>query len=309
MPRRCLVLRYGRLMIPRRSAPAAAALDLVTLGPLMAITSGSPEIAIGLIDGPVAVNHPDLHDARIRPVGADAGACSSVASAACVHGTFVAGILAARRGSVAPAICPGCTLLVRPIFREIDDQGDLPTAAADDVARAIVECVRAGARIVNLSAATGAPTIRVERSLRDALDLAARRGVLVIAAAGNQRALGSSEITRHPGVVPVVGYALSGRPMEESNFGGSAGRWGIGAPGEGIVSLDAAGNSGPRSGTSFAAAFVTGAVALLWSVFPTIGAGSLRRALSLGPRASVVPPLMDAAGAHALLAGHSPEAI
>ena len=35
-------------------------LDLVRLGPSMARTSGRPEISISLIDGPVALDHPDL---------------------------------------------------------------------------------------------------------------------------------------------------------------------------------------------------------------------------------------------------------
>jgi subtilisin family serine protease len=284
-------------------ASTAAALELVRLGPLMALSSGSAEIGVGLVDGPVAVDQPDLAGANIRPVGDDHSACSRSGSGACVHGTFVAGILAARRGSPAPAICPGCTLLVRPIFRETTADGALPTATPDDVGRAIVECVNTGARIVNLSAATGEPTTRVEQSLRQALDHVARRGALVVAAAGNQAALGSSEITRHPGVMPVVAYDLGGRPMDQSNFGRSLGRWGLGAPGDGIVSLAADGTAAPRAGTSFAAAFVTGAIALLWSLFPTADAGNLRRALAHGfRRTTVIPPLMDAQAAHELLA-------
>ena len=35
-------------------------LDLVKLSQLMQLTSGKPEVVIGLIDGPVAVDHPDL---------------------------------------------------------------------------------------------------------------------------------------------------------------------------------------------------------------------------------------------------------
>jgi hypothetical protein len=35
-----------------------------------------------------------------------------------MHGTFVAGILCAKRGSVALAISPDCTLIIRTIFAE-----------------------------------------------------------------------------------------------------------------------------------------------------------------------------------------------
>lgn len=283
-------------------ASTAAALELVGLGPLTALSSGSADVAVGLVDGPVSVDHPDLAAARIRPVGNDRSACSRLGSAPCAHGTFVAGILVARRGSLAPAICPGCTLLVRPIFRETLADGAPPAASPDDVGHAIVECVDAGARIVNLSAATGVPTTRLEIGLREALDYAARRGAIVIAAAGNQGALGSSEITRHPCVIPVVAYDLRGRPLGQSNFGFSAGRQGLGAPGEGIVSLAAEGTPAPGAGTSLAVAFVTGAFALLWSLFPDADAGRLRRALSHGlRRTTVIPPLMDAQAAYEVL--------
>jgi subtilisin family serine protease len=276
-------------------------LELIRLQGLMGLTSGSADMRIGLIDGPVAIYHPDLGGARIVAL-AGGGVCAKDDSGACSHGTFVAGILAARRGSAAPAICPGCTLLVRPVFRELDDDGSIPAATPDEVGRAIVDCVEGGARIVNLSAAAGAPTTRVETSLSQALNHAAQRGALVVAAAGNQATLGSSAITRHAGVIPVVGYDAARRPMHDTNLGGSAGRRGVGAPGEAIVSLSGAGLA-TRAGTSFATAFVSGTIALLWSLFPDADASRVKSALLGGPRrTSVTPPLLDAEAARAALA-------
>ena len=43
-------------------------LDLVRLKPLMDRTQGRPEVTIGLIDGPVTMDHPDLARARIRHI-------------------------------------------------------------------------------------------------------------------------------------------------------------------------------------------------------------------------------------------------
>ena len=64
------------------------------------------------------------------------------------HGTYVAGILAARRGSGAPAICPGCTLLVRPIFLETaSDNAEMPSATPGRGrrrGRRVRRCGRAG---------------------------------------------------------------------------------------------------------------------------------------------------------------------
>jgi subtilisin family serine protease len=84
---------------------------LVKLDLLMERSSGSSEITIGLIDGPVAIDHPDLVGGQIRVAGTASAACSLSGSIACQHGTFVAGVLMAQRSSSAPAICPGCTLL------------------------------------------------------------------------------------------------------------------------------------------------------------------------------------------------------
>ena len=73
-------------------------LDLVNLRPLMSLTSGRSEIVVGMVDGPVAADHPDLAQPNIQGLPGKMGAaCAQMSSAACVHGTFVAGILSARR--------------------------------------------------------------------------------------------------------------------------------------------------------------------------------------------------------------------
>jgi subtilisin family serine protease len=288
----------------RSESPRPCAyLDLIGLPPLMALTSGRPEISIGLIDGPVVINHPDLAAENIYEVpGKLPGACAGSSDAACAHGTFMAGILLARRGSTAPGICPGCSLLVRPIFAGTASNGQqVPSATPEELAKAIIDVIDLGARIVNLSAALVRASSKSERELEQALDYAMRRGVLVVAAAGNQAALGSSVITRHPWVIPVVAYDLQGRPMSLSNLGASIGRRGLGAPGEEIVSLGATEEPLKMGGTSVATAFVTGSVALIWSEFPAASAANVRSAAirAAAPRrTTIVPPLVDAWAGH-----------
>lgn len=273
-------------------------LDLVRLGPLMARTRGRSEISIALIDGPVETAHPDLaRHAHLRALGGSSR-CSQPQSASCRHGTFVAGILAGRRGGAAPGISPDCTLLLRPIFSDRTDAG-VPSAEPHDLAQALLDCTAAGARIINLSAAlAGQP--RGAHALAAALDHAARHGVIIVAAAGNEGTVAGSVITAHPAVIPVAGCDGRGRPMPDTNLGGSIGRNGLSAPGDAITSLDAAGGSMTMAGTSAAAPFVAGALALLWSEFPRATARMLRAAigrLGVVPRRSVVPPLLDAHGA------------
>jgi subtilisin family serine protease len=282
-------------------------LDLVNLTALMGRAGGGRrEIMVGLIDGPVAIDHPDLVAENIRDISrSDSGACAQADSFACMHGTFVAGILCARSGSPAPGICPNCTLLVHPIFAEADsNRGDVPSATPEQLAAAIVKTIDAGARVLNLSSALSTPSSRGERRLEEALDQALVRGVIVVAAAGNQGALGSSAITRHPWVISVAACDLNGRPIYYSNLGSSIGRRGLTAPGDGITSLGTDGKPRSFGGTSAAAPFVTGAIALLYSEFPAASARQIKLAVTRAgaPRRTVVPPLLDAWAAYQALA-------
>ena len=291
------------------------AVDEVRLAAVMQRTSGRPEVVVGLIDGPIALDHPELSKDTISLApGEPMATCSESSSQACMHGTFVAGMLNARRDVLTPGICPGCSLLVRPIFLEHSDgkssppetaHDDTASATAEELADAIAEVVNAGAHVLNLSVGLAAVSARAERQLELALDYATRRGTLVVAAAGNQGAVGSTAITRHQWVIPVVGCDALGRPMPQSNLAPSFGRRGVKAPGQNITSLAAGGTSITLSGTSFAAPFVTGALALLCSEFPAASAGEVRLAIaqsSAQARKTLLPPLLDARAAYEVMA-------
>jgi subtilisin family serine protease len=77
----------------------------------------------------------------------------------------------------------------------------MPTATPKELAAALIECIDAGACVLNLSLALAQPSTKGEQSLEEALNQAVRRGVIVVVAAGNQGTLGSSAITRHPWVI------------------------------------------------------------------------------------------------------------
>jgi len=271
-----------------------AALRLVGLPELMGITAGAPNIAIALIDGPIAVNHPDLAIENMRLLPGRTGAtCASLESVACTHATYVAGILHAK--------------LVRPIFSEMEavpETDGVPNATMEELAVAIVEVMDSGARMINLSIELAETTSRPQQPIDQALEQAARRGVIVVAAAGNQGMLGSSAITRHPWVIPVVACNNNGHVLALSNLGASIGRNGLMAPGTDIASLAAPGGHAKFSGSSAAVPFVTGTVALLWSIFPRASGGELRLAItgSLARRRSVTPPLLNALAAYRTLA-------
>ncbi|MFF8958551.1 S8 family serine peptidase [Streptomyces sp. NPDC014894] len=277
-------------------------LDLAGLTPLRARTAGRSSVVVGLIDGRVAPDHPALAGRTVResrPAGTKACRRDDVC---CAHGTFVAGILAGD-----PGVCPGCTLLVRPLFTDRPPDGGPATCLTGvrtgELAEAITETVDAGARLLNLSMAQPAPSGVRDHALETALDHAANRGVITVVAAGNQGRMGSSVLTGHPWVIPVTGYDRAGRPMPQSNLSASIGRNGLGAPGDRITGPGLDGSPRTVSGTSAAAPFVTGAAALLCSLFPAASPAAVRYALTHAPgrRASVVPPLLDAWAAYTAL--------
>src|SRR3954469_14575851 len=87
----------------RRELRVMFPLQLIKLTALMERTSGRPEVNVALIDGPVVTQHADLAGERLREISGNHGAtCSLALSTACLHGTFVAGILSAKRNSPAP---------------------------------------------------------------------------------------------------------------------------------------------------------------------------------------------------------------
>ena len=278
-------------------------LDLVRLTPLMDRTRGRPQVKIGLIDGPVHTSHPELSRDHIQEIGGNMlGACNSIA---CHHATFIAGILCAKRGSLAPAICPDCTLVTRPIFTETAlTDGQIPSATPEELATAIIECVASGAQLINLSLAVSQPSHAGERQLKESLDFAAMRGVIIVAASGNHATVGSSMLTRHQCVIPVVAYDLQARPMNYSNLAKTTGSRGLGAPGDSVTSLGPERESLTFGGTSVATPFLTGALALLWSEFPNSTAAELKMAIRspyAAKRPSIVPPLLDAWRAYQFL--------
>jgi hypothetical protein len=63
-------------------------LDLAGLTALMERTGGRPEVVVGLVDGPIAINHPDLTGDTIREVPGKMSELYPDHNAACLHGTY-----------------------------------------------------------------------------------------------------------------------------------------------------------------------------------------------------------------------------
>ena len=245
---------------------------------------------------------PDLAGGQLREIPGHNGAtCTQANSSACLHGTFVAGILSARREFPRTRHLPQLYSPRPPDFCR-NDRGreQMPSATPQELAAAIIECIDAGARVINLSLALAQPSDEggagAGGSARSGRQAWRDRGC------GGGQSGHPRQFRHHPssaGSSPSWPVTLRGRPTNESNLGSSIGRRGLGAPGDGITSLSADGPPVTLGGTSVAVPFVTGAIALLWSEFPAATAAQIKLAVTQAAsprRASVVPPLLDACG-------------
>ncbi len=208
------------------------------------------------------------------------------------HGTQVSGIIAAEtdNGIGTAGIAPNCRIMtLRAGFRI----GGGSFLQNDDVAAAIVYAADNGADVINLSLGDTVNAFLI----RDAVEYAYNRGCLLIAAAGNS----SDPYSLFPAALPnVISVAALDRDWQlgGSNFGSSID---IAAPGEDILTTDLFVNGmleddgyGYKSGTSMAAAHVSGVAALLFSANPSCSNLQVQQWLTHTTRQLRIPQLVGA---------------
>jgi len=310
------LFRDGRQWGLRNLGPAGAhggiaGADVDALGAWRTCV-GSNALRLAVADTGIDPGHPEL--AGTLPGGAPRIAWSlnvTVDPGGAVadsfgHGTFVAGIMAARSGegphfdSLGVAgVCGGdggSNLGCRIVPIKITP-GHLGLASSFDIARAILYAADLGARAVNLSFA-GAGESAVERG---ALYYALTRGCVVVAAAGNR----GNATPQYPAAYAADGLCIAvgaSDPWDRRAAFSSYGPWlDLVAPGLDIWTTfmtypSAAGFATDGyiavSGTSFAAPFVTGAVGLLATVRPELTDTDFQHLIRESAR-DVGPPGID----------------
>jgi len=184
------------------------------------------------------------------------------------HGTHVAGTIAAlmNNGLGVAGVAPAARVLA---IRVLDAEG---SGALSDIADGVLEAVRRGAKVLNLS--LGGPSDG--QTLRAAIQQAAAAGVLVVVAAGNEDTTAATYPASYPEVLAVGATTASDRRASFSNHGTYVG---IAAPGERILSTKLGGGTTTLSGTSMAAPHVAAAAAVVWGAHPGLSAAQVRAAL------------------------------
>lgn len=198
------------------------------------------------------------------------------------HGTHVSGIIAAGVGNHTgiAGIAPQAKIMT---VRAYDNEGVGGLTA--DLARSIDYAVDNGAQIINASwgrSETYSPALLV------AIQKARAKGVIFVAAAGNNRGADNDQRPFYPASYEednIIAVASSDQGSNLSSFSNrGVVSVDIAAPGSSIWSTMPAGKYASMSGTSMATPQVVGALALLKGIRPAADSLQLREALLLGVR-------------------------
>ena len=229
-------------------------------------------VLVAMIDSEVDQRHPDLAGAiadRLEPIGQEFKPQP--------HGTGMAGAMASHRRLL--GVAPGARILAVNAF---GTDGDSAYGTTEQILKGIDWAIAKGARVFNMSFA-GPRDPLVQLALKKAYE----KGIVLVAAAGN--AGPNSEPlfpAADPDVIAVTATDVNDALLPEANRGAHIS---VAAPGVDILVPAPNAQYQLTTGTSVAAAEVSGVIALMLERRPNADPDSIRRALQttakdLGPR-------------------------
>ncbi|NGQ95616.1 S8 family serine peptidase [Brevibacillus sp. SYP-B805] len=241
-----------------------------------ATVTGNTAITIAQLDSGVDTDHPDLKGNLLpginlvnpgRPAEDDNG-----------HGTSTAGILAARGNNGIGVSGVLWNARILPI-KVLDSRGEQNNV--DVIASGINTAINRGAKIVVMSVSS----ITTSRALEEAVKRAEAKGVILVAATGNE----GSRVdypAAYPTVIAVGAVDSNNEPWYRSNYGPEIK---IMAPGKSIYTTKMGGSYGAITGTSAAAPQVAAACALILAKYPKMTPLEVRQLLYQTARDLNVP--------------------
>ena len=305
-------------------------LSLINMPEAWRIEQGNLEVTVAVVDGGIDTRHPefrsqlwqnvdeipgngvdddangyvddikgwDFSDAPTLPGSGDWTVRDNEPEDEIGHGTHVSGIIAAaaNNGIGIAGIAWGCRLMPLRAGFKYGGGGYLQN---DDVAAAIVYAADNGAQVINMSWGDTVNAFIIE----DAIAYADARGCILIAAAGNDGAVGSLYPAGLGTVISVAALETERQLSGISNFGATID---IAAPGDEILSTDLNGGFQHLSGTSMAAAHVSGVAALVVSAHPNYTNTEVRDVLIVTAGQLFVSPLVGAGSLDAYAALTAP---
>lgn len=223
---------------------------------------------IGLIDTAINPDHPSLGNARLEVIRITDDALPQSGRQ---HGTAVAALLVGAAGSRAPGLLPSSEVIAIDAFRRLNGSADV--ASTFDLVRALDALAGRNVRVINLSLAGPDNAL-----LRTTVEAMIARGAILIAAVGNA---GPRAKPLYPagydGVIAVTAVDRGRNAYRRANRGEHVD---IAAPGVNVWTAASVSGARPKSGTSFAAPFVSAAAAVLLAARPDLTPAQMAEALS-----------------------------
>jgi len=234
--------------------------------------STGTKVRVAVIDTGIDYNHPDLR-------AASAGGINLVSPGRAPwddngHGTHIAGTIAAsaRMGGM-NGVAPDARIYAVKAF---DHNG---TAYVSDIVAGIEWCIRNRMDVINMSFGMKTP----HRALEEAVKVAHRSGIVVVASSGNEGRLSEIDYpARYRHTIAVGATTRGGRIAPFSNRGRQIDVY---APGDKVFSTWLGGGYRELSGTSMATSHVSGVIALLLSACPGLSPAAVKRLLVRGATA------------------------
>ena len=221
-------------------------------------TTKGDNVLIAVIDSQVDSSQPDLVDRVIDRYDAGCGA-----STPDLHGTGMAGAIASHVRLL--GVAPNANIIAICAF----GGNGLPHSSSNRIVRGLDYAIQRGAKIVNMSFAGP-----LDPTLSQAIQIAREKGIVVIAAAGNN---GPKSPPLYPGadrnVIAVTATDANDQQFSKANQGKYIT---IAAPGVDILVPAPGGGWQFTTGTSVATANVSGVAALLLSHKPSLKPEEIR---------------------------------
>lgn len=248
-------------------------------------TTKGQGVTVAVLDTGVEADHPDLAGNVLSTkdmigFGAEAGD-----RAWARHGTAMAGIIAGHghgpgNTEGVMGVAPEAKILpVRVILEDGDPaRAKARTTRGNALADGIRWAADHGADVINLSLGDDSNSAHPEPSEDEAVQYALKKGVVVVASAGNGGDKGDhvSYPAAYPGVIAATAVDKFGT---RASF--STRRWyaAVSAPGVDVVIADPDHKYYEGWGTSAASAFVSGAAALIKAAHPTLTPAQVKKLL------------------------------
>jgi Ca2+-binding RTX toxin-like protein len=188
------------------------------------------------------------------------------------HGTHVAGTIGAVGNNNIGVVGVSQNVSIIPL----KSLGSNNSGSSDGIAKAINYAIQKGAKVINASLGGGS----FHQLTKDAISDANKKGILFVAAAGNDGKLNNDTDPNYPSnydlpnIIAVANTTRNDGLASNSHYGKTS--VDLGAPGSSILSTIPGNQYASYSGTSMAAPHVSGAAALLLAQNPRLSVTQLK---------------------------------